>query len=90
MAEKRTVGDRLTQSLEIPLTALNGVARIELAGNRELTVEGCAGITEYGDETVSLNLGALTMTVHGRGLVIRSFDRQCIVLCGTIESVAFV
>lgn len=89
MAEKRTMSDRLTESLEIPRTALNGCARIELAGNRELTVEGCAGITEYDENTVSLSLGALTMKVNGSGLMIRSFDLHCLVIHGLIASVSF-
>ena len=88
MAEKRTISDRLTESLEIPRAAL-GCARIEMAGNRELSVEGCAGITEYGEDEVSLSLGALTMKVRGSGLVIRSFDLHCIVVSGLIAAVEF-
>ena len=89
MAEKKTVSDRLTESLEIPRAALGNCARIELAGNRELTVEGCVGITEYGEDEVSLSLGALTMKVRGSGLLIRSFDLHCINVSGLIESVEF-
>ncbi len=89
MAEKKTLGDRLTESLEIPRAALNDCARIELAGNRELTVEGCAGITEYDENAVGLSLGALTMKVCGSGLLIRSFDQHCIVVSGRIAAVEF-
>ncbi len=90
MAEKRTIGDRLTESLEIPRAALNGCARIELAGNRELSVEGCAGITEYGENEVSMSLGALTLKVRGSGLIIRSFELRCLVVSGLICSVEFI
>ena len=89
MAEKKTVSDRLTESLEIPRAALGNCARIELAGNRELAVEGCVGITEYGENEVSMSLGALTMKVRGSGLLIRSFDLHCLVINGLIEAVEF-
>ena len=89
MAEKKTFGERLTESLEIPREALGSCPRIELAGNRELTVEGCAGITEYGETAVSVSLGALTMRVNGSGLLIRSFDLHCLAVSGLIESVEF-
>ena len=90
MAERRPLSDRLTESLEIPRAALGSCARIELAGNRELTVEGCVGITEYDETTVSMSLGDLTATVHGSGLLIRSFDPHCIAVSGAIMTIEFV
>jgi len=89
MAEKRSMSERLADSLELPRIAFGECARIEMAGNREMVVEGCVGITEYGENTVSMSLGALTVRIAGSGLLIRSFDLQRIVINGLIACVEF-
>lgn len=89
MAEKKSMSERLADSLEIPRTAFGSCAHIEMAGNREIVVEGCAGITEYGENTVGMSLGQITMRISGSGLLIRSFDLHRIVINGLIACVEF-
>ncbi len=89
MAEKKKMSDWLADSLEIPRTAFGECAQIEMAGNRELVVEGCVGITEYDENTVSMSLGQLTLRISGNGLLIRSFDLHRVVINGFLSCVEF-
>lgn len=67
---------------------LNG-ARIELFGNREITVEGCAGVSEYSDTYLKLKLPKGSLILCGRDFDILSFEGTTITVKGYISSLEF-
>ena len=76
------------------LTGAEGdlIARIPVfvvRGNREIEVEGCAGILEYDGERIVLETGAETCVVSGRGLTLGDFEDGFLRVRGEIGSICF-
>lgn len=69
---------------------LSNEPRLETLGNREIIVEGCKGIAEYGENLIKLNTGALIMGFSGEDLLIQSFDNGVAVIKGVIAEITFV
>jgi sporulation protein YqfC len=64
--------------------------KIEISGNREVIIDGCKGVVEYGEDSIKLNLGEVVLTLAGNGLVINSFDSSIAVITGQISDISFV
>lgn len=64
-------------------------ARTEICGNRSVTVDGCSGIIEYSDETVSVKAGKIKITITGKNLIIVIFTEDCVVVEGFILNVGY-
>ena len=76
-------------ALELPPDMLSGMAHFEIAGNREIVVDGCRGILEYDENLIRLRAGKLTVRISGRGLTLRNLRRTSAVIAGFITSVEF-
>lgn len=75
----------------IPLPeALSGEPKIEMLGNREIIIDGCKGVVEYGENLIKLNTGEYVLSVLGDALVIKSFDGSVAVISGKIAEITFV
>ena len=64
--------------------------KIEMLGNREMIVEGCKGVVEYGETLIKLSLGENVLSLSGDNLVIKSFDSSIAVITGQICDISFV
>ena len=62
----------------------------EMSGNREIIIDGCKGVVEYGENLIKLNLGENVLTLSGSELVINSFDSGIAVINGQIGDISFV
>ena len=58
------------------------VGNIELYGNKEIIVDGCKSVTDYGDSFIKLNIG-------GRELVVTSYIYEQANIKGEIVSLEF-
>ena len=81
--------DKTVRALELPPGIQAGMAQIELSGNREAVIVGCRGVLEYGENLVRLRAGSLTLRLTGRGLVLRNFKRDSVIIEGFITSIEF-
>ena len=63
--------------------------KIEMTGNREIIVDGCLGVVEYGENLIKLNIGETVMSISGDGLVINSFDSGVAVISVQIGEISF-
>lgn len=63
--------------------------KIEMTGNREIIVDGCLGVVEYGENLIKINIGETVMSISGDGLVINSFDSGVAVISGQIGEISF-
>lgn len=70
--------------------ALNNEPKIEMLGNREIIIDGCKGVVEYGENLIKLNTGEYVLSVIGDGLIIKSFDGSVAVISGKIAEITFV
>ncbi len=75
--------DELLQSKVIKGT------HIELFSNKEMILEGCAGVYEYTDCYIRLNVGKGSLILNGSDFDISSFEEKTIVLKGNISSIEF-
>ena len=64
--------------------------KIEMLGNREMIVDGCKGVVEYGEMLIKLSLGENVLSLSGDNLVIKSFDSSVAVITGQICGISFV
>lgn len=62
---------------------------IELFCNREITVEGCTGVSEYSDDYLKLRLNKGALILCGCGFDISLFEGTTITVKGKISSIEF-
>ena len=89
MRETESLLLRATKILELPADAVAGKSHIEIIGTKDALIENHKGILEYGDTTLSLNLGTKILTLEGENLKISSMDERGLRLHGEIISVKF-
>ena len=74
---------------QLPQMTINE-PKIEMSGNREIVIDGCKGVVEYGENLIKLTLGERVLTLYGSELVIASFDSGIAVINGQIGDISFV
>lgn len=62
---------------------------IDLCSNKELLIEGCAGIIEYNSELIRINCKNLIVKITGEDLTIKSDMTEQISVSGNIISLDF-
>ncbi len=77
------------RALEVPPGTFTKTCNLQMSGNREVLVDGCRGLLEYGDEKIRVNAGNGVIQFTGRGLEIKSLGEQSAVIGGFILSVEF-
>ncbi len=89
--EKRAekILDSISRSFDLPQDALSGYAHIEIIGNKEVLVDGCQGVLEYGDCVIALNTGRLTVRICGCELTVISMQNGQAIIRGIITGVEF-
>ncbi|MDD3229710.1 MAG: YabP/YqfC family sporulation protein [Oscillospiraceae bacterium] len=73
---------------EPSLLAQSG-AKLELAGNREATVDGCGGVLVYTQEVVCIRYGRGVLRFTGRGLSLHSLEARSLIISGYITDIAY-
>ena len=63
---------------------------IEAVGNRQVTVEGSAGVLLYENESIKLSVGRMVIAFCGRGLRLRSISGSCVEITGFISRIEFL
>ena len=81
---------RVEEVLELPEGARGNCARLEMAGNRRVVIEGCRGIQEYEEGLIRLSTTSGTIRFMGRGLVMNCLTEDCAVITGFLLSVEFL
>ena len=66
-----------------------GMPRIELDGDRHMTIEPHDGILEYGPERIQVMASEMEITVEGMGLEIAAMEKGSLEIKGQIASVGF-
>lgn len=77
------------RKLQLPDMLINE-AKIEMIGNREIIVDGCKGVIEYGENLIKLNIGELVLCLVGDNMIIESFDSGVAIIGGNFAEISFV
>lgn len=76
--------------LDLPGGTLSSEARIEVVGNRSLTVDGHCGIVAYEPDGIRLMTRSGELRVVGDGLVLKSRNAQGVTISGRVLSIEFL
>lgn len=87
--ETKNIFKNTTDKFELPTATLGKGAHIELFSNKSALIDGCAGVIEYTDEYVKLNIGKGTVSICGTNLQIVYFDAEQLSLSGKISNIEF-
>lgn len=87
--EKKSFTEKISEELGIPKTVVSGFNHIELSGNKEAVVNDCAGILEYSDERIKINLGRNTILFSGCDLCMKEYGASQARITGTIAYIEF-
>lgn len=81
---------KLLKALDFPETLLQGQPQITLLGNKQVFIDGCGGILEYGTELIKISCGKYTITLEGDNLNITELtDKSCSV-SGNLSLISFI
>ena len=87
---KHAIGEKIAEELGFPKTVVSGFNHIELFGNREAIVNDCAGIIEYSDSRIKLNMGKNTVLFCGNNLCMKEYGASYATISGDIMTVEFI
>ncbi len=80
---------RFAKFLDIPPTLVSSEPAIELWGNKQITIEGCKGILEYGENMIRVSCGKYAVTVSGSSLELKNMTDNSCLITGVFEGLAF-
>ncbi|WP_101697696.1 YabP/YqfC family sporulation protein [Clostridium minihomine] len=72
-----------------PSSLLSGF-RLEIKGNREAVLEGCGGVLEYGEDTVRVRAGKMSVRFTGRDIKIKCLTADSLVVEGYLTGLEFI
>lgn len=63
--------------------------RIEIFSNKEIIIDGCNGVCEYGNDYLRLSIGKGAVILNGSDFDILFFENDLITVKGNISSIEF-
>ncbi len=87
---KEAMATKIAEELQVPRNAICNTFSIEFRGQNSVSVEGCLGVLEYDENTLTLNLGNNTVRFTGHNLEISNFFEQQALLTGTVIFMEFI
>ena len=85
--ERRSLGERMHDILDVPLECVSPVSVVEVKGGCEAVVVGCRGVLEYGRTAVLLRVREGTVRILGDSLEMQSLLQDAVTVRGRIDSV---
>ena len=82
--------ERLSNGLDLPPGAISGLAHLEAQGNREIIIDGCKGVLEYGETSICINTGKLRVRLSGCDLTITAMQNGQAIIKGIIACIEFL
>ena len=80
--------ERINLSGNEKIAEIKGV-HIEMFSNKEITIDGCCGVYEYGDDYLRLNIGKGSVVLCGCDFDIVFFEDRLITVKGNISNLEF-
>ncbi len=86
---RKTKAKKEKKFIPVP-ESLSTEPKIEILGNREIIIDGCKGVVEYGENLIKLSTGELVIAFEGIDLLVKSFDNQIAIINGNISEISFI
>lgn len=74
----------------MPHVNIGSAPMMETVGNRQVVLEGAAGILLYESECVKISAGRMILSFQGRGLRLRCISGSCVEINGFISKIEFL
>jgi sporulation protein YqfC len=74
----------------LPVALCPNLPIIEIAGNREISVEGCTGVLKYEKDNIKINTKAMIISISGRSLQLKFLSSSSLIIEGTVLSLEFI
>lgn len=81
---------RMAELFDLPPDTAAGLSHMELLGDRQLFLEGHAGILAYSTQQIDVNLSGGVLRIRGEALTLRSMTDDELCLRGQIDAVEFL
>lgn len=88
--KRKSVAQKISENLDVPLEALKKIPMIEMCGNHEMGISECHGLLEYSDRKIGLRLCEGDIEISGEGLSMQTYHDTRIVIAGKIETIVFL
>ena len=85
-----SVAEKIINTLDLPTGMLSEISHMELASNKEASIDGCSGVLEYDENLIRINLGKTSARFLGKNLTIKSLTKNNCIITGFITSIEFV
>lgn len=75
-----------------PAQLIAGVAletTVELISNKAAVIEGCEGIVEYNDSSVSINCRKISLTFEGIDINLKALSSDIVEVSGSFTAITF-
>jgi sporulation protein YqfC len=79
----------IAKKMQLPIGLLPNIPHIEMNGNREVIVEGSKGVIDYDENTVSIDIGKMSMFFLGRNLTLKCLTHDSLIIEGFLVSIEF-
>ncbi len=86
---RKTAREKIADSLDLSKEILLNTSKIEVIGNREITIENYQGICEYSPNCICLLSSPTNIKICGENLEIKTMTKDFLYAMGTITSVSF-
>lgn len=82
--------EKILNRLSLPLSLLSGTFQMEMAGNKEVTIDGVQGVIEYNDDCIRVSTGKMVIKFSGRNLSLKALTSDTLIISGFILAIEFI
>ncbi len=86
---KKSVRQKLAEKLDLPGDVTANQPRITVCGYHEAIIYNHKGITEYGDERISIATAKATVKITGLKLTVKAMSSDSISVVGQLMGIEF-
>ena len=86
---KKTEHPMAKEALDVPRLLNPNLFHMEMQGNEEVIIDGCAGVLDYNEQEIVLKADTLRLVFRGDALRLCSFTEEEVVIEGTLTDIAF-
>ncbi len=83
-------GKRIRETLTSTAEAFSTSPTIEIASNRQATIQGSKGIIEYTEELIRISLANMEVRFYGEGLCIGCLSQDSLEIKGKISRLEYI
>lgn len=84
--QKKSIGQLISEKLDIPLEAMSSVPTVQIIGNSIMSIDGCVGIKKYETDEIIIRAKAYMLKILGSSLSMLAFTQGRVSIRGEIFS----